>query len=251
MSDHAYRFLKVVAESPKSVLVDATCRAIEKKFPNCEQPSEHFVGACAAAANIFGKHGESPLFILARVLKGSLPVGSRDMPYTSLLPYAIIFTEIMDLWHDCPVYIFNPQECVDLEDDDTLEILFEHAWKRAIFGMDFEGVGEDLLSMAIQYSAELPETYFKGISSNHKRRLLGIAEYLQDYNGGPFLLPQTRLTKALEIPQSTLSVTIHSLIDDGFLQVSAKAIHLQRKAQWYTFKSPNQSRSKKKKPPIK
>jgi hypothetical protein len=166
------------------------------------------------------------------------------MPHAEVFPYAIVFAEIMDLWQDCPVYAFSPQDAVDLGDDDTLEILFEQAWAQAIFGMDFKGVGEDLLSVAIRYSDQLPETYFKGISNSHNRRLLGIAEYLQDNNGGPFLLPQVRLAESLELPQSTLNAILQSLRKEGFLQVSSKAVHLQGKAQAYTFKSPHRSKSK-------
>ncbi len=250
MPDHTYRILKLDAETPPKVLTVETIKALEKEFPNCAKPSAHFVEACCAAVSLSGNDGGGSLFILARVLKGSLPVSSRDMPYTSLLPYAIFFTEIMDLLYDSPVYAFNHQECVEIGDIDTLEVLFEQAWTKAIFGMDFEGEGEDLLSVAIKYSDELPETYFDGIKNLHKRRLLGIAEYLHNNNPRPFLLPQERLAEALGVSQPLITSTIQSLRKDDFLQVSAKANHLQGKAQSYTFKSPNQSKSKKKKPPI-
>ena len=251
MPDKKYRFLKVSPKNPREILPDATAKALQERFPDCAKDAEGYVRACCAAARIYEKDGGGPLFILARVLKGTTRVKFRNMPYAEVFPYAIVFAEIMDLWQDCPVYVFNHHEAVDLGDDDTLEILFEQAWSQTIYGMDFEGEGEDLLSVAIKYSDELPETYFDGIENLHKRRLLGIAEYLHNNNPRPFLLPQERLAEALGVSQPLITFTIQSLRKDGFLQVSAKANHLQGKAQSYTFKSPNQSKSKKKKPPIK
>ena len=224
-----------------SISISGSARAIEAEFPHAEKPIEELTQLSIKAPQIAYGEKNGSLFIFARKLKGALPFDRRDIGYETLWPYALLFAEVMNEWHQTAVWAFHINEAAFCWEHDMLEILFEKAWISVEFGLDENDESEDLLSVALRYAAQLPEDYFKGISNPFKRQILGIAEYLHRRQDGRFLLPQEKLAGVLGYPVSSIQAILKVLRKNGYLEVTKSAIHLQGQAHEYRFHSPNKS----------